>query len=168
MYPTKLRLQTLKSPETAANIPHPARVLSLWISSGPDQPTIRHLSDSSDPSDLSDSSDISDSDRCIAPHPSTTTPPGCRRAELPFPATPGGVEAYCVCLYIGRRHFVPRPMPMERASLRMPILPSELRVFGQNVRLVRPVRPVRQSPSLRLETIDAPLPIGAMREKQYI
>ena len=47
-------------------------------------------------------------------------------------------------------------MPMERASLRMPILPSELRVFGQNVRLVRPVRLdrlVRQSPSLRLETI---------------
>lgn len=55
-------------------------------------------------------------DRCIAPHLSTTTPPGCRRAEHPFPATPGGVEAYCVCLYIGRRHFVPRPMPMERAS----------------------------------------------------
>ena len=55
-------------------------------------------------------------DRCIAPHPSTTTPPGCRRAEPHFPATPGGVVAYRVCLYIGRRHFVPRPMPMERAS----------------------------------------------------
>ena len=55
-------------------------------------------------------------DQCIAPHPSTTTPPGCRRAEPHFPATPGGVVAYGVCLYIGRRHFVPRPMPMERAS----------------------------------------------------
>ena len=55
-------------------------------------------------------------DRCVAPHPCSTTPPGCRRAESPFPATPDGVEAYCVCLYIGRRHFVPQPMPMERAS----------------------------------------------------
>ena len=55
-------------------------------------------------------------DRCVAPHPCSTTPPGCRRAEIHFPATPDGVEAYCVCLYIGRRHFVPRPMPMERAS----------------------------------------------------
>ena len=55
-------------------------------------------------------------DRCVAPHPCSTTPPGCRRAEPPFSATPDGVEAYGVCLYIGRRHFVPRPMPMERAS----------------------------------------------------
>ncbi len=42
-----------------------------------------------------------------------------RVAETPHSATRKGSRDFYHPFYIGRRHFVPRPMPMERASLRM-------------------------------------------------
>ena len=52
---------------------------------------------------------------CSAP-PLHLDPDRGRRADTPYSGDPQGVEPSCMRLYIGRRHFVPQPMPMERAS----------------------------------------------------
>ena len=51
----------------------------------------------------------------IPPTPSTLI--GVAEQSLLYYGDPQGVEPSCMRLYIGHRHFVPRPMPMERASL---------------------------------------------------
>ena len=63
-----------------------------------------------------------------------------RRAGNPSFGDPQGVEALCVRLYIGLRHFVPRPMPMERASFGC----RHATKAGKFVQSVRPVRLARQ------------------------
>ena len=60
-------------------------------------------------------------DRCVAPPPSYPSTPCGSPSRHSRPGDPQGVESKCLCLYIGLRHYVSRPMPMERASFRMPV-----------------------------------------------